>query len=123
MRAAEAGWEGYAGEVVVPDWTDWPDALPGVYERHYRRPGRLPPVHGANLGVRLDAYLAVGGFPVVACGEDQMLVDRLTAEGYRVLASSDEPVHTSARRTARAGGGFSSHLRALELEIVPPSPI
>ncbi len=119
LSAAAQGWDAYAGEVHVPDWSGWPEALAGAYERRYRRPGRKPPVHGANLGVRLDAYLAVGGFPVVPYGEDRVLVERLTRSGRSVMTSSCAPVHTSARRVARARGGFSGHLRALELEILP----
>lgn len=118
LSAAESGWDAYAGEVLVPDWSGWPDALSGAYERRYRRPDRQPPVHGANLGVRLDAYLAVGGFPVVTCGEDRFLVERLMRSGYSVMTSSLAPVHTSARRVARAHGGFSAHLRAVEMELL-----
>ncbi len=118
--AAEAGWDGYIGEVAVPDWSEWPGALPDLYEHHYRRAGRPPPVHGANLGVRLDAYMGVGGFRPVAHGEDQLLIDCLIAAGYSVLASRDEPVQTSARRVARAGHGFSAHLRSLERQILAP---
>lgn len=122
LSAAERGWDAYAGEILVPDWSGWHDAVSIAYERRYRRPGRRPPVHGANLGVRLDAYLAVGGFPAFGSGEDQMLVERLTFAGYGVLSSSVAPVHTSARRVARALGGFSGYLQALELEILPDRP-
>lgn len=122
LTAADAGWDAYAGEVVVPDWSGWSDALSGAYERRYRRPGRRPPVHGANLGVRLDAYLAVGGFPAVTSGEDQLLVERLVRAGYSVMASAVAPVHTSARRSARARDGFSGYLRALELDLLAEQP-
>ncbi len=119
LLAAGEGWHAYAGEVVVPDWSGWSEDLPGAYHRRSKRPGRRPPVHGANLGIRLDAYEAVGGFDAVACGEDQELVDRLSRAGYRVLASADAPVHTSARRVARVHGGFSTYLLSLELETLP----
>ena len=114
VEAGRAGWDAYAGEVEVLDWDGWSAALPDAYERRYRHPGRRAPVHGANLGVRLDAYLAVGGFPAVACGEDEVLVERLIEAGYSVLASPFAPVHTSARRVARVRGGFSTYLGTLE---------
>lgn len=114
LDAARDGWDAYTGEVVVLDWDGWSEAMPDAYERRYRQPGRRPPVHGANLGVRLDAYLAVGGFPPVACGEDELLVTRLIEAGYAVLASPCAPVHTSARRVARVRGGFSTYLSELE---------
>lgn len=122
LSASESGWVAYAGEVLVPDWSGWHGALSIAYERRYRRPGRRPPVHGANLGVRLDAYLAVGGFPVVTSGEDHLFVERLIRAGYGVMASSVAPVHTSARRMARAHGGFSGYLRALELALLLDDP-
>jgi hypothetical protein len=66
-------------------------------------------VYGANLGVRADAYLAVGGFPPDGGGEDHALWRRLCAAGY-VLA---QPVRTSARLRGRADDGLAGLLRAL----------
>ena len=71
-------------------------------------------VYGANLAVRLDAYLDVGGFPHVGHGEDQQLVDRLAAAGHRVLRTRAVEVTTSGRHVGRAAGGLADHLRGLE---------
>jgi len=42
--------------------------------QRYKRADALEPedrrVHGANLGVRAEAYLRVGGFPALAVAED-----------------------------------------------------
>jgi cellulose synthase/poly-beta-1,6-N-acetylglucosamine synthase-like glycosyltransferase len=71
-------------------------------------------VYGANLAVRADAYLAVGGFPAVPLGEDQALVDRLARTGHRLLRTSEITVRTSGRMAARAAGGLADHLAAVE---------
>lgn len=63
--------------------------------------------YGANLGVRAAPFLAVGGFPAVAAGEEHALLARLRGNGYRVAAPLDVRVRTSARRHGRAQGGLA----------------
>jgi hypothetical protein len=70
-------------------------------------------VYGANLGVRADAYLAVGGFPLDGSGEDHGLWQRLSAAGYTLTQPVGIRVRTSARRHGRADGGLAGLLRAL----------
>ena len=53
-------------------------------------------VHGANLGFRLSAYEAVGGWSPLAEREDLDLVQRLLASGARYGAAT-RPVTTSSR--------------------------
>jgi hypothetical protein len=80
------------------------------------RPGTLHAhdhVYGANLGVRADAYLDVGGFPDVRVGEDQALVDALTARGHRLSRTTEVRVVTSGRLRGRAPGGLADHLARL----------
>lgn len=69
-------------------------------------------IHGANLGVRADAYLAVGGFPAVREHEDVMLVERLRAHGIPVASWPTCWVQTSARIIGRTPGGFAAYVRA-----------
>jgi hypothetical protein len=71
-------------------------------------------VYGANLAVRADAYLAVGGYPDALNGEDQQLVDALDAAGYPVARTSCTTVTTSGRTHGRAAGGLADLLRRLE---------
>jgi glycosyltransferase involved in cell wall biosynthesis len=68
-------------------------------------------VHGANLGFRLDAYLAVGGWPPLNQHEDRRLVDAMLEAG--VPAAAGLEVITSARLRNRAPGGFAGYLRDL----------
>ena len=79
-------------------------------------------VYGANLGVRADAYLAVGGFPADGSGEDHGLWQRLAAAGYTLVQPVGIRVRTSARLRGRADGGLAGLLRALHLRRSPGGP-
>ena len=84
-------------------------ALQGIY-RH-AADGSHTHVHGANLGVRADAYLAVGGWDRLPLAEDHCLWNRLKAGGWRLRSSILSCVTTSARLQGRAPGGFADTLR------------
>lgn len=71
-------------------------------------------VYGANLGVRGDAYLTVGGFPHHGAGEEHQLWERLRAAGYSLAQPTDLSVRTSARHVGRARGGLADLLANLE---------
>jgi glycosyltransferase involved in cell wall biosynthesis len=82
-------------------------------DRHHLRDDH-PHVHGANLGIRGDAYLALGGWPPLMTGEDTDLAGRAAqASHLRIVRTAAIPVVTSPRTTGRAPGGFSGYLRAL----------
>ncbi|MEV5290613.1 glycosyltransferase [Streptomyces sp. NPDC053741] len=117
---ADRGWDAVVGTIRPQGW---PPVLEGVMSDHVRayatagsteHPSSLHPhVHGANLGVRADAYLSVGGFSSRTTGEDHALVAALQAHRYRVLRTRRFPVLTSARLAARARGGYADHLAQL----------
>jgi GT2 family glycosyltransferase len=71
-------------------------------------------VHGANLGVRADAYQRVGGFPALPVAEDRTLVNALRTSGETVVFRRDLTVCTSARVSTRVSGGFSDYLSGLD---------
>ena len=73
-------------------------------------------VHGANLGVRADAYGRAGGFPALAEHEDVDLVARLRLLGVTVTASAAGEVLTSGRRDGRTPGGYAGYLHVSLLE-------
>lgn len=73
-------------------------------------------IHGANLGVCAVAYRRVGGFAPLACSEDVALVQALEASGARVAWSAAPRVTSSARRHARARGGFGDTLLGVVAE-------
>lgn len=81
--------------------------------RHLLRDGH-PHIHGANFGIRGDAYLALGGWRPLAAGEDADLARRAALSGHlRIARTASIPVVTSVRRDGRAPRGFSSYLRGL----------
>ncbi|WP_416395727.1 MULTISPECIES: glycosyltransferase [unclassified Curtobacterium] len=96
---------------VVPDPVDLD---PVVLARwvHAHPPGStLGHVHGANLGVRGDVCLTLGGFDPVPEHEDVRLVGRARALGFDVRATTALPVVTSGRFDGRTPGGYAEHLR------------
>ncbi len=113
LSFAEAGYDAVLG-TVVPDGDDLdPGVLSRWHERHTLEEGH-PYVHGANLGVRLSAYQAAGGFPPVAVHEDVELVAALRRTGAAVVATATMQVRTSARRVGRTPPAFAGYLRELE---------
>jgi glycosyltransferase involved in cell wall biosynthesis len=114
---ADEGWDAVAGTVQVTDWADhWGEAAERVRQRWlngYDGTDHHHHVHGANLGMRADCYLQVGGMPAVALSEDASLVTAMTAAGRRVRHAADLPVLTSSRSTPRARGGFGTLLEGL----------
>jgi glycosyltransferase involved in cell wall biosynthesis len=113
LRLAEAGHAMVVGS-VHPErrgldprlWRAWLD-------RHPAREGHRH-VHGANLGLSLDAYLQVGGFPAVPLHEDVLLVEAVRRSGLPWCATDTTRVTTSARRSGRLVGGFADYLDGLD---------
>ena len=112
LEAAEAGHAALLG-AVRPD----EEGLDAEQLAHYllRHPLRESHrnVHGANLGVRADHYLAVGGFEPVATGEDVSLVASLERLGLSVASTGRAAVLTSSRLLGRAPEGYSDVVRAI----------
>lgn len=113
LRWAQTGAHMVVGTVAVADWDPYPDATRVRYLSGYHAVEEHAHVHGANLGVRADAYWAVGGFAPLSSGEDVDLVRRVAARDGRVVRTAGVPVRTSARAQGRAPAGFAAHLRAL----------
>ena len=67
--------------------------------------GSHPHVHGANMGVRADAYLRSGGWRGLETAEDHDLWNRLVGTASRQHATARVSVITSGRRVGRAPGG------------------
>jgi hypothetical protein len=114
----ERGADGVAGLVDLADG----DGLSRRAQRRWRelvdRAGigiDHPHVHGANLGMRADVWLAAGGFSHCAVGEDHELWRRARQIGARLVGAPDIVVRTSARTSGRAPGGLAALLAAFEL--------
>jgi len=67
---------------------------------------------GASLAFSREAYLAIGGFAPIICGEDRRIVRSLRAAGRKVRHAADVTVRASCRLTGRAVGGMSDALKA-----------
>jgi glycosyltransferase involved in cell wall biosynthesis len=114
LAYADQGWDVVLGTVTVADWSEHPPHVPAAFAARYASGDRQHShVHGANLGIWASAYLAAGGFRSLRTAEDHALVAAATQAGCPVLQASDVTVQTSARRQARAPGGFSHLLRTL----------
>lgn len=94
----------------------------GEHDTHVHRMFRLtyllhadgshPHVHGANLGVRADAYLRAGGWSSLATAEDHDLWHRLGESNATRRSLACLRVLTSGRRHGRAPHGFADALAA-----------
>jgi glycosyltransferase involved in cell wall biosynthesis len=115
LRSANAGVAAVAGTVTVASFEERPREVADLYRRYYtvQADGRHAHRHGANLGVRADAYLAVGGWQPLATAEDHDLWSRLVAAGYPLISSIDAAVVTSGRSLGRAPDGFAAFLNRL----------
>lgn len=129
LQFADArGASAVAGMVELHGWSAPPDVratYASLIEAGVSDDGHTH-VYGANLAVRLDAYLAVGGFASVHA-EDQDLIDRLKATtNNEVAALLASLVRTSARRPGRAAHGLGALLERLDREATllkgPPRP-
>ena len=115
LRWASQGDAALAGVVRVAGFEEHPAGTAARFEATYRLgpDGTHPHVHGANLGVRADAYQAVGGWHDRVTAEDHCLWNRLRAAGYPTRASAASYVITSGRLNGRAPDGFAGALRGL----------
>ena len=116
LRLAEQGVTAIAGIVQLGEVPAHAQQLAARWRAGYelRADGSHPHVHGANIGVRADAYLDAGGWGDLALAEDHCLWRRLGQRGWRQAATVHSVVVTSARLYGRARGGFADTLRALE---------
>lgn len=114
LRLAEQGVAALAGIVRVHEVPGHGAALARSLLSDYevRADGTHPHVHGANLGVRADAYLDAGGWSARALAEDHCLWRRIRLRGWPLQSSSRSVVITSGRLVGRACGGFADTLRS-----------
>lgn len=113
------GADAVCGVVEVDDWEGYPEHVIATFRATQSTQDGHSRVHGANLGVSAELYLRCGGFLAVNCSEDVALVDALISVNARIARVAKPIVWTSARRVARAQGGFSDFLKGLER--IPPS--
>jgi Glycosyl transferase family 2 len=115
LRIGRCGIAAVAGVVAVDSFDEHPPHVPRLWASRYDGPEHLPHphVHGANLGVRADAYVAVGGWSSGPTGEDRALWHALRAAGYPCASPRSLVVTTSGRARSRVRGGFADDLNGL----------
>ncbi|MDV0439607.1 glycosyltransferase [Xanthomonas sacchari] len=106
--------DAFCGIVTVDDWADYDTTLREAYLAGECHEDDHPHVHGANLGVSAELYRRCGGFLPLAAHEDVALVEALVRAQARIARRAQPAVITSARRVARACGGFSDYLKQME---------
>jgi hypothetical protein len=113
---AARGADGVAGLVELDPADPLPAAVRHRWAQHVDAAGAgqgHPHVHGANLALRADHFLAAGGFAHCTVGEDHELWRRARAAGAHLVGTDEIVVRTSARTVGRAAGGFADFLRDL----------
>ncbi|RRA50208.1 glycosyltransferase family 2 protein [Acidipila sp. EB88] len=103
-----------AGTVGVDSFAEHDAGVPQRFLETYlvEADGSHPHIHGANLGVRADAYLSTGGWRSLATAEDKDLWERLALAGRARVSTSRTRILTSGRFTGRAPNGFAQALAA-----------
>src|SRR5580704_9866627 len=114
LELASSGIEAVAGIVAVDSFDEHGPEVAARFRASYsiHADGTHPHVHGANLGVRADRYVEVGGWANLKTAEDHDLWARLRETGVRMLSSAQLQVITSGRRVGRAPSGFAGALAA-----------
>ena len=115
LRLADDGVAAVAGIVSVDTFAEHPPDVPTRWSSLYDGPVHEPHphIHGANLGVRADAYVTVGGWRARRSGEDHHLWRAIVRAGYRTASPRRLVVRTSGRSTSRVRGGFADSLNVL----------
>jgi hypothetical protein len=114
LELAEEGFEAIAGTVTVDGFEEHGVEVAERFRTSYiiRNDGSHPHIHGANLGVRGDAYQRAGGWSHLSTAEDHDLWRRLLRQRTRTVSTSGIEVETSGRRVGRAPHGFANALAA-----------
>jgi glycosyltransferase involved in cell wall biosynthesis len=114
LAIARLGTDAVAGTVDVDSFAEHDPFVRERFQLSYRidADGTHPHVHGANMGVRADAYLRAGGWLALETAEDHDLWNRLHQTGHRPLSAAKLLVTTSGRKNGRAPHGFAEALAA-----------
>ncbi len=114
VALAAAGVQAIAGIVGVDEFSEHRSHVARRFRETYltNTDGTHPHVHGANIGVRADVYLKVGGWAPIETAEDHDLWNRLSCSGCKQRSIAWLRVMTSGRRIGRAPHGFAEALAA-----------
>jgi glycosyltransferase involved in cell wall biosynthesis len=119
LKIAQQGIAAVAGIVDVDSFSEHPAKVRRLFRETYliEEDGTHPHVHGANLGIRADAYLYAGGWAQLETAEDHDLWGRLGSSGFPRVSDANLQVITSGRKIGRAPSGFAGALAAHGIEV------
>ena len=114
LAFANAGFSAVAGIIDVDSFAEHESFVSERFRLSYliQADGTHAHVHGANLGVRADAYLQAGGWQDLFTAEDHDLWRRLQCGRHKRVSDASLCVLTSGRRAGRAPLGFAGALAA-----------
>lgn len=114
LSLAEAGTKAIAGIVKVESFAEHNRFVSERFRKSYilNPDGTHPHVHGANIGIRADAYVSAGGWQALETAEDHALWNRLRELKVPQISDTKLCVITSGRRVGRAPKGFADALAA-----------
>jgi glycosyltransferase involved in cell wall biosynthesis len=114
LSLANRGAEAIAGTVSVDSFAEHGPEVAGRFRETYKiePDGSHAHVHGANLGIRADAYIRAGGWADMVTAEDHDLWRRMIRARSALVSTSRTQVITSGRRIGRAPSGFAAALAA-----------
>jgi glycosyltransferase involved in cell wall biosynthesis len=114
LEHARSGIQALAGIISVDSFDEHNSYVCQRFTNTYTlyEDGTHPHVHGANFGVRADAWARAGGWNSINSGEDHDLWNRLKLLNIPMRANSSCCVVTSGRRVGRAPDGFAQALSA-----------
>jgi glycosyltransferase involved in cell wall biosynthesis len=114
LALADTGVQAIAGTVNVDTFAEHDPIVRELFRKTYiiAGDGSHPHIHGANFGLRAEAYVRAGGWPSLATAEDHALWKRLGETGASRISVSHIRVTTSGRRNGRAPHGFAETLAA-----------
>jgi cellulose synthase/poly-beta-1,6-N-acetylglucosamine synthase-like glycosyltransferase len=123
LAIAETNVQAIAGVISVDSFSEHgPEVAERFLASYLIYPdGTHPHVHGANLGVRADAYVQAGGWSSLSTAEDHDLWNRLQKTGTLRASLGSVKVVTSGRRMGRAPLGFAQALSAHNSESFEPT--
>jgi glycosyltransferase involved in cell wall biosynthesis len=107
----DLGSDAFCGTVAVTDWGHYGHRMKEHFLATYTDAEDHRHIHGANFGISVAAYQAVGGFQSLDCDEDVSLVRALEAASFDIAWSAKPRVTTSARTDYRVPRGFGATLQ------------
>lgn len=114
VRMGQRGIAAVAGTIDVDSFEEHQPRVRDLFRTTYliHADDTHPHVHGANLGIRADAYKEAGGWARLQTAEDHDLWSRLGVSGCNRVSDARLRVLTSGRRVGRAPLGFAGALAA-----------